>query len=206
MSKLAIRLIRHGVSQSNAGLPTNSPVTVSLTLIRFEQAFRLASEADKAPELIIVSSYLRTHQTAAPMMARFPQTKVVQWSDLREFTYLAPANYSNTTAMDRKPYVEEYWRRGDAKFVDGEGAESFDDFISRVKTAIGKLEELHGDGLKNVYLFGHGLFLVAMKHVLEGNLTVGMPAIYSLSGSIENAEGYRAIFDGKDWRTTGSQE
>lgn len=201
MSDLVIRCLRHGVSQANAGLPTNLH-TISLTPHGFEQAFRLASKikAGEAPELIIVSNYLRTHQTAAPMMARFPQVQVAQWDNTREFTFLSPANYNNTTASERKPYVEGYWRRGDAKFVDGVGAESFDDFIYRVNATISKLEELHGNGLKSVFIFGHGLFLAAMRHILlEGNTAVDMQAIYRLNGSIENAHGYWAAFDGKAW-------
>lgn len=202
MSDLFIRCLRHGESQANTNNFRTNLHTISLTPLGFEQAFRLANEieAGEAPELIIVSNYLRTHETAAPMIARFPQAQVAQWDETREFTFLSPANYNNTTAIERRPYVTQYWQREDAQFVDGEGAESFDNFISRVNATISKLEELHGNGLRSIFLFGHGLFLAAMRHILiEGNPAVDMQAIYRLNGSIQNTKGYLAVFDGKAW-------
>jgi 2,3-bisphosphoglycerate-dependent phosphoglycerate mutase len=151
-------LIRHAESIGNAGLPTSRPDTIPLTGKGIEQALYLADSFTQAPALIVTSPYIRTQQSAKPTIQRFPTARQEQW-EVQEFTYLSPARYLDTTAADRRPFVEAYWSRCDPHYIDGEGAESFADFIRRVQQAIDRLWSCRSEF---VAVFGHGLFLRAM--------------------------------------------
>ena len=151
-------LIRHAESIGNAGLVTSRPDTIPLTEKGIEQSLYLADSFMQAPALIVTSPYIRTQQSARPTIRRFPTTRQEQW-EVQEFTYLSPARYRDTTAADRRPFVEAYWSRCDPHHIDGEGAESFADFIRRVQLAIDGLWACQSEF---VAVFGHGLFLRAM--------------------------------------------
>jgi probable phosphoglycerate mutase len=151
-------LIRHAESTGNAGLATPEPDSIPLTKKGIEQALRLVDSFTQAPSLIVTSPYIRTHQSAEPTVRRFPTVRREQWQ-VQEFTYLAPVRYRDTTAADRSPFVEEYWSRCDPYYIDGEGAESFADFIRRVQQAIDRLWFCRSEF---VAVFGHGLFMRAM--------------------------------------------
>jgi broad specificity phosphatase PhoE len=55
------------------------------------------------------------------------------------------------TAQQRRPMVETYWDRGDHTYVDGPGAESFADLVTRVVQFHNRLN-------------GHGGFTVVVRH------------------------------------------
>jgi len=57
-----------------------------------------------------------------------------------------PCKISNVAAVCRAR-VNEYWQRLDPDYIDGEGAESFRQFIGRAKTALDRLNRL-ADGSK----------------------------------------------------------
>src|SRR5262245_19114758 len=151
-------LIRHAESAGNAGLTTSRPDTIPLTGKGVEQALRLADSFTQPPTLIITSPFIRTQQSARPTIERFQAARREQWQ-VQEFTYLAPARYQDTTDADRRPFVEVYWSKCDPHYIDGEGAETFADFIQRVQRAI---DELWSCQSEFVAFFGHGLFLRAM--------------------------------------------
>jgi probable phosphoglycerate mutase len=151
-------LIRHAESAANAGLVTSRPDTIPLTRKGVRQSLRLADSFTRPPTLIVTSPYARTEQSARPTVRRFPAARREQWQ-VQEFTYLSPARYRDTTIVDRRPFVEAYWSRCDPHYVDGEGAESFADFIRRVEQAI---EGLWSCQAEFVAIFSHGLFLRAM--------------------------------------------
>jgi 2,3-bisphosphoglycerate-dependent phosphoglycerate mutase len=151
-------LIRHAESAGNAGLVTSQPDTIPLTGKGVEQALRLADSFPQAPALIVTSPFIRTQQSARPTIERFPASRQEQWQ-VQEFSYLSPERYRDTTIADRKPFVEKYWSRCDPHYTDGEGAESFADFIRRVEQAIDGLWSCPSDF---VAVFGHGLFMRAM--------------------------------------------
>jgi broad specificity phosphatase PhoE len=67
-----VLLIRHGESHANAGLPTAHPKTVKLTKKGLEQVETIPHALIKAnllPDLIIISSYARSQQTAEPTIS-----------------------------------------------------------------------------------------------------------------------------------------
>lgn len=158
-----IWLIRHGESIANAGAATENHITIPLSETGQKQAKKISLLFSQVPDLIITSPFTRTQQTAEPTIKRFPAARREVW-DVQEFTYLSPAACVNTTAADRKARVNEYWERLDPDHQDGEGAESFRQFLCRVQAAIDRLDKL-SDGI--IVMFSHAQFIRAMRFLRD---------------------------------------
>lgn len=148
-------LIRHGESAANAGFASSSPALIPLTEKGCQQAVKVSTVIPSIPSLIVFSPYFRTQQTAQPTRQLFPQVKCQEWN-IQEFTFLSPVLCQNTTRLQRRPMVEEYWERNDPLYVHGDGAESFADFQKRVCETYERVMEIDR-GL--VLIFGHGQFM-----------------------------------------------
>ena len=153
-----ILLIRHAESTANVGRKTSTPRDIELTDSGHAQALALVSGIPQKPDLIVTSAYIRTQQTASPLIARFPDSPQEQWP-IHEFTYLSPIRCQDTTIEQRVPLVMEYWNRCDPDYRDGDGAESFADFIHRVQSA---METVKQRPEQFMVLFSHCLFISAM--------------------------------------------
>jgi probable phosphoglycerate mutase len=154
--------IRHGESEANAGLPTISPASVRLTSRGRKQAECIARAFTTQPDMIITSPYIRTKQTAIPTIERFPRSLQREWQ-VQEFTYLSPSEYQNTTIEQRRPLARAYWQRMDPFYMDGEGAESFSQFIHRVQETLTKLTTLENEFIA---IFSHEQFIRAILWIL----------------------------------------
>lgn len=152
-------LVRHGESDANAGIATTDPATIPLTPLGRRQAQQVATTFPQRPDLIVVSPYLRTQQTAGPTIRRFPDVPVETWP-VQEFTYLAPGRCIDTTAEQRRPLVQAYWDRCDAGHADGEGAESFSAMLSRVRELQCRLATHPADC---IVVFTHGQVMQATR-------------------------------------------
>jgi broad specificity phosphatase PhoE len=152
-------IIRHAESEANAGGATDSPHSIRLTEYGHQQAADLAAKFAAAPDLIVISTFLRTHQTAGPLMARFPRVPVEKW-EVHEFTYLNPGLYPGTTESQRAVFVETYWQHCDPHWNDGGGAESFTDFIGRVDDFSQHLQ-IRPEAW--IAVFTHGYFIKALR-------------------------------------------
>lgn len=135
-----IWLIRHAESRGNAGEVTDDPHSISLSDLGRRQAAELATHFTAAPDLIVVTPYVRTSETARPTMERFPESPVVEWP-LHEFTFLSPAYYFRKTQEDRRVPAQAYWERNDPNFNDGEDAESFHEFRLRLRAGLARMRE-----------------------------------------------------------------
>jgi broad specificity phosphatase PhoE len=150
-----IWLIRHGESESNAGLPTSDTSKIVLTQRGHAQAERVAAAFARPPSLIVASPYLRAAQSAQPTIARFPQARVEEWQ-VHEYTYLSLVSRHNTTLHGRQPLIDAYWDRCDPQYVDGDGAESFAALVARARLALERIMQLDDDFAA---IFTHGLFI-----------------------------------------------
>ncbi len=153
-----VLLIRHGESEANAGLPTPSPVAIRLTEKGRAQASTLAESFDFQPDLVIVSPFIRTRETAAPLLAKYPGAPVEEWP-IQEFTYLDTTRLAGTTEAERRAEVDGYWTQCDAFATFGNGAESFAQFVGRVDAMISRLRDLRG--VKVIAVFTHGYVMHA---------------------------------------------
>lgn len=150
--------VRHGQSTGNLGHPADDFALIELTAQGEAQAQAVAEGWDAAPDLIVTSPFLRTRQTAAPTIARFPDVPVEVWP-IQEFTCLEPSRWNGSTAEQRLPTLERYWATGDPDYRDGEGAESFAALIGRARDALARLAAMDGT---HVVLFSHAQFIQAV--------------------------------------------
>jgi len=161
--------IRHGQSTSNVGIPCHDLALVELTELGRQQSREVAESWTETPDLIVTSPYLRTQQTAAATIERFPNVPVQVWP-IQEFTYLQPNRWNGTLNSERMPHVERYWAQADPEFCDGEGAESFGTMLKRARYALCRLDALPAEWL--VYVFSHGQFIQAVRSlVIDSGLT-----------------------------------
>jgi broad specificity phosphatase PhoE len=149
--------IRHGESATNAGLTSDSDQSTVLTELGHQQARHVAAAIPKTPNLFVVSPYLRTSLTAQPTLERFPAVDVTTWP-IQEYSYLPHDQYRDTTTSERRRLSENYFRVGDPDLVLGEGGESFNMFIGRVRSTLESLSRSNHDF---TVLFGHGWFMRA---------------------------------------------
>ena len=159
-------LIRHGESESNAGLPSADPGSIPLTADGHRQAGQVAQAIADVPALIVTSPYLRARQTAQPTISRFPAAECQQWP-VHEFTYLGDLHGRATTSREREPYARAYWDRADPRSA-SPGAESFAGLLSRATDFVGRLSA-HQSG--PAVVFTHGLFMRAVAWSLLTGVT-----------------------------------
>jgi probable phosphoglycerate mutase len=150
-----ILLIRHGQSDANRGLIAESVPSTGITEIGRQQADAIAESFTSPPDKVIVSSFKRSRETAAPTLDRFPATPVEEWP-VHEFTYLAPPTHAHPTPKVHRDRVNEYWNVGRPYQECGEGAESFAQFIDRVARV---RDALRADSASSIAFFSHRKFL-----------------------------------------------
>lgn len=157
-------LIRHGQSESNAGLPSSDWRGIPLTELGHRQAERIAGVFADPPKLIVRSPYLRAQQTAQPTIVRYPGAACEEWP-VQEFSYLRPLDGRATTSHERAPEVRAYWEQADPQHAEP-GAESFAGLLGRVTSFLGRLGAQQAGP---VAVFTHGIFMRAVAwHLLTG--------------------------------------
>ena len=154
-----IWLIRHGESTANAGLATKDASSIPLTDKGWQEARQMAHKFTSAPDLIVVSPYLRARQTAGPLAERFADTPIETWP-VQEFTFLSPVRCAGTTVEQRRPLVEAYWKACDPMAIDGPGAESFAQMLDRVREAARRIV---ASPAKAIAIFTHGHIMQAWR-------------------------------------------
>ena len=154
-----VLVIRHGESESNALLRTANTENISLTSKGHEQARTVAASLNVRPDLIVTSPFLRARQTAIPLCARFPDVAVEIWA-VQEYVYIDFADALMNRA-ERRPSVDEFWRRCDPLEKRGPKAETFIDFWNRVINFDKKVREFDG---KHLVVFTHGYLIQAFQY------------------------------------------
>lgn len=150
-------LIRHGESEADVGLPIADPAMVALTAHGRDQAAHIADFFEQPPELIVTSPYLRAVQTAEPTLRRFPGVPREDWP-VHEFTCVVARTPWDSPAA-RRSRVEAYWERYDPSYCDGDGAESFNTLIARVRSTLHRLDQRPE---RTVAVFTHGQLIRAL--------------------------------------------
>jgi len=159
-----VMFIRHGESDAHVGKAATHIEEVGLTSLGMKKALEIASEFSRAPDLIVVSPYLRAWETAVPTIKRFSETPHAIWPEVQEFTYLGSLAGAFMTKDERRTYVEAYWDRRDPSYKDGD-AESFSAFVGRAREAVEKLRvELKEKNF--IVVFTHEQFIRAVQCLL----------------------------------------
>lgn len=104
------------------------------------------------PDVVAVSPFVRTQQTASPFLRRISGSGWV-WP-IQEWIFLNPERYVGTTNEERKGDVAAYVARGDPYFDDEGKGESFFTFIHRIDFFL-----ISARSWGNVVAFTHGRFI-----------------------------------------------
>jgi broad specificity phosphatase PhoE len=160
-----IIFIRHAESIANAGGRTTDIASITLSERGIQQAINLAESFTMTPELVIVSPYIRTQLTAAPLIRKQDIHNIQIWEEVKEFTYLDRVKWANTTAHERHAAARVFWELCDPDYRDAE-EESFNDLLNRAKLTLEKLEACPEN---KIVVFSHGQFLLALRmHLIYG--------------------------------------
>jgi len=167
--KKKIWFIRHAESLANANKNFKSDSfggrSILLSKEGKKQAEELLKQFSGAPDLIITSPYVRTKETARPLLSKYTGIQHEEWP-IHEFTYLSRQRCQNTTFSERDPWKKEYWERSDPLHSDGDGAESFITFMDRVRDTMEKAKKRKENF---IVIFSHGYTMAAVKYILEKN-------------------------------------
>ncbi|RJX79074.1 histidine phosphatase family protein [Pseudomonas sp. LS-2] len=199
-----VRLIRHGESAANAGAATQDHASIPLTEHGVDQARRVAHSFATAPDLIVTSPFARALATAQFTASAFPSVPMETWA-IQEFTYLEPARCINTSVAQRRDWVQEYWNQANPSFEDGDGAESYLEFVARAQAF---LERLAANPSRDIVVFSHGQFISAVAWLIERQPTeIDSQAMtdwreYEIANHVENCGGYQLMYEQSDdgWR------
>jgi broad specificity phosphatase PhoE len=196
-----IWFIRHAESAANAGLPTSQPDTIPLTEKGIQQSKELAAQITEPPQLFIMSSFIRTQQTAKPTLEKFPEVPTEIWS-VHEFDFLSPIQCINTTVEERRPWVVAYWEHCNPDYVHGEGAESFTTFKNRVIAGVKRLEATPCDF---IVVFAHGHVMRAIwQYLITKNTIIDHHSMRYFRDTmtllpVPNTAIFKATFNGNTW-------
>ncbi|XMB47137.1 histidine phosphatase family protein [Pseudomonas fluorescens] len=197
---LTVHFVRHGESAANGGNATSDPALIPLTEKGWAQARAVADSFDVAPDLIVMSPFERAQDTALPTIQKFSDCPVEIWA-VEEFTYLSPTRCANTTAAERKPWVDAYWGSADPDFEDCPGTESFSPLIKRARSVLSRLNGMTG----KVVVFGHGQFMQAVRWLvvatpdrIDSDAMRSFRA-YDMSNPIKNGKTLSLGHDGQRW-------
>ena len=170
-----IILARHGYSEGNAGKRTTLG-EIALTQEGYVQSEVLADNIAQrygAQEVshIIVTPYIRTQQTAAPLVALTGLEPLI-WPDLREITYLQPSSADGKTYDERAVLRDAFWgaARLDPDYVD-EGeypVESVSSFLHRIRASLGALAALAASGSGLTVVYAHEFPISAAVNIARG--------------------------------------
>jgi 2,3-bisphosphoglycerate-dependent phosphoglycerate mutase len=153
--------IRHAESVANAGGRTVAAATYSLSDRGFQQAEQLAPTLPQAVDLVVVSPYTRSQQTAAAYLRAANVGAVEQWP-VQEVQYLDPALCVNTTQDERRALSLAYWETCDAEYC-APNSESFVTFLSRAESTLHRLLERPE---QKTFIFCHGQFISAIAWLI----------------------------------------
>ncbi|MDP1740959.1 histidine phosphatase family protein [Polaromonas sp.] len=158
-------LVRHAASHTNVGLHWNDgPATIPLTAEGHARAREFARAWSVRPDILVVSSYVRSVQTALPLAEKF--TLPLMTHRVQEFTYW-DLKYSQPlpSEADRRSQVEEFWARLDPLEKEGgSNAESFVDFIERCMAFRLWVEQTD---FESCIVFTHGYFMHAYRALMN---------------------------------------
>jgi broad specificity phosphatase PhoE len=158
-----ITFIRHGQSAGNAGAVTMPHADIPLTELGHQQANALAAALAVEPHHVLVSTMVRTQQTAAPLLARMGLPATINpWLD--EFSMVDPSLIGGMDGAARGPFVKPFWDNPDPYRRIGTNADTFLEFNARVDTFKDSMNQLPD----STVIFGHGIWFALMLWRLLG--------------------------------------
>lgn len=181
-----VLFIRHGESVTNSGGTWPNPFTNPLTEKGRDQADLLSSVLTEEPNLIVTSPYVRTKQTAEPVIHKWPAAEHEEWP-VQEFTQLCYQTRGLLEKEEKRSILQQLWEDENPSYCDGPYAESFFDLQNRINWLLDRLKKLEH---RKTYIFTHGYFLKAFFCRLENpeknTISMGALKAYKDTLSIPN--------------------
>lgn len=154
-----IYLIRHGQSVSNAGGEAQLNAQIALTELGHRQAQEVAlwlmDRLGEDIDSINVSKFLRTQQTAKPLVNKTGITPTVI-DNLQEFDYLSFKKMQGVGLDKRWEMAQAYWLEKEPEALDGDDAESYQQFCERVAKVLDHFKTFKPG---NHVVYTHGLWI-----------------------------------------------
>lgn len=187
-----VSMIRHAKSEWNAWNTTEWPESIPITLDGTTASEELASTLEWPISTIIHTHYLRTEQTAAPFIEKFPDAKKIMHPCAYEFAYLDSELYKNTTMDQRATARDDFWSNNDMNHKETEKTESVKEFVTRVLEFKKYLIDIMKSPEHNkVIIFGHGLFMRMLLDILRNsNYNIESESKSRVRKVLQNKEGY----------------
>lgn len=157
-------LIRHATSFANSGRYwEDGPATIPLTDSGHAQARELAARWEIRPDLIVVSPYTRSIQTATPLAAKYALRLVTM--DVQEFTFWDFKFTQSEYEGGRRSEVDAFWSRLDPmEKAGGSNAESFVELVARCR---GFRQWAEQAPFENCVCVSHGFFMHAFRAIMK---------------------------------------
>lgn len=169
-------LVRHGYSAGNAGKRTFGVTEIPLEDRGHAEAQVIADcivdtyGADRISH-IVTTPYLRTRQTAAPLVARTGLTPLVH-PNWREITYLQPSRADGTIYEERAAMRDVFWAatRLNPGYTDaGEhDVDSANSFLRRIRSSLGELALLTREDDGVIVVFAHEYPISTAVNIAQG--------------------------------------
>ncbi len=175
--------VRHGESVTNAGAPWPNTYTNPLTDNGKRQAELLSNSWVTKPSLIVTSPYIRTKQTAEPLLKKCPDVPHEEWY-VQEFTQLCYKRRGLLEVSEKRALLDRIWNLKDPSYCDGPHAESFNELLDRLNMFEERLKLLEST---RTVIFTHGFFLKALFCKLEkpGKNTISMEELQLYKSTID---------------------
>ncbi len=158
-------VVRHAQSVANRGdVSTTLHSDIPLSTDGMAAAQLFADRFDRTPDLIIVSPYLRTRQTAAPFIEKYNTVPVEIWP-IQEFDFLDNQKCLGKTVDTRRAMRDEYIARADPNWRDGPHTETFNEMVGRARDFIARVKQRPE---QFIVAFSHGHFIKTLGIILDG--------------------------------------
>lgn len=193
--------IRHAESVSNAGGLTVPHSEIPLSGLGQRQAAVLAEILPARPTHIVMSPMIRTHQTAAPYVARVSVVPEIA-PELGEFSIVGHALIDGMNGSTRKAVVKPYWDDPNPERRMGEGADTFREFEARVAAYQSQMPNL----ATGTVVFGHGIWFGLLAWRLLGHSVTDPASMqafrrFQIGLPMPNcAVHHLSLEEGKPWR------
>ncbi|WP_241576042.1 histidine phosphatase family protein [Rosenbergiella collisarenosi] len=168
---MSITFIRHAQSEANVGGVSKPNSTIELSPVGQQQALELATQFSQKPTQVYVSEFIRTHQTAAPILDKFSLQSVIL-PCLNEFNVFGFDIVEGMTGAQRLPLAKRYWKACDPDANFGQGGQSFNEFCSQVRDFISLFTQ--GEIVDHSLVFGHGVWFSVFSWLQETNFTTSV--------------------------------
>lgn len=149
-----ITFIRHGESAANAGGISQPNANIPLTERGIQQAQMIADQWQDTPSQVYVSEFIRTKQTAQPLLDKY-HLQPITLAGLNEFNTFGYEIVAGMTGAERTPLTLKYWKEADPDARYGESGQTYREFCQQVADFIPILCSLEDQSI----IYGHGMWI-----------------------------------------------